>query len=271
MSNTTENQPLTPIPAATIIIGRDCPDGFEVLMVVRHHEIDFAAGALVFPGGKVSEEDKQEGIREYCVDVDNLDDKTLWTMIAAIRETFEECGILLMRPQGDSDIVSGDRLQTLAEYREKLHKGEISMLDFLKQEKLTPAIDQLQLFAHWIAPEFAPKRFDTYFYLARAPEDHIAIHDGTESVDSMWIKPLDALTKHKEGKCTIIFPTRMNIMKLANSQTMEEALKRAKSDEIVTILPVLKQRESGQFIRIPKDAGYEVTEESLEKVMGIER
>ncbi len=271
MSNKIENQPLTPIPAATIIIGRDCPDGFEVFMVVRHHKIDFAAGALVFPGGKVSEEDKQEEIRDYCSNVDNLDNKTLWTMIAAIRETFEECGILLMRPQGSSDIVSGDRLQTLDEYREKLHEGEISMLEFLKQEKLTPAIDQLQLFAHWIAPEFAPKRFDTYFYLARAPEDHIAIHDGTESVDSMWIKPSDALTEHKEEKCTIIFPTRMNIMKLARSQTMDEALKRAKSDKIVTVLPRLEQREAGQVLCIPKDAGYEITEESLEKVMGISR
>ncbi|MBU3916043.1 NUDIX hydrolase, partial [bacterium] len=222
MSQKQAKQTATPIPAATIIIGRDRPGGFEVFMVVRHHEIDFAAGALVFPGGKISEADKHAEIRDYCDDADNLDDKTLWTMIAAIRETFEECGILLMRPQGDPDIVSSDRLKTLNGYRKKLHSDEISLLEFLKQEKLTPALDQLQLFAHWIAPEIAPKRFDTFFYLARAPEDHLAIHDGTESVDSVWIKPADVLMEHKEGKRSIMFPTRMNITKLSGSQTVEE-------------------------------------------------
>ena len=166
-------------------------------MVVRHHQIDFASGALVFPGGKVDAGDYD--VRNYCDGADSADDTAVAMMVGAIREAFEECGILLARERGSSALLPGERLSNLEHYRDPLNRGEISLIEFLEKEKLRLACDTLQHFAHWITPEMLPKRFDTHFYLAVAPSDHLAIHDGHESVDSVWISP-DSAIKGKRGR-----------------------------------------------------------------------
>ncbi len=213
------SEPATPVPAATILMLRNHhKNGLEVFMVVRHHQIDFASGALVFPGGKV---DKGDGeVRDHCDGAEDADEVARSLMAGAIREAFEECGILLARTTGESDLVSGEKLATLEHYRDSLNKGEISLLEFLKKESLVLAFDQLQPFAHWITPEMMPKRFDTQFYLAKAPIDHIAMHDGHESVASIWISPGRALNGAENEKHTIIFPTHMNIEILSESSSV---------------------------------------------------
>ena len=263
---TTEQAP-APIPSATIIIGRESSEGFQIFMVVRHHQIDFASGALVFPGGKTNPGDHDPDIRQYCNGAEKLSGQELATRVAAIRETYEESGILLARQKGDEGIVPGNRLPELAKNREKLTSGSINMLDFLKAESLGLAIDQLTLFAHWITPEMMPKRFDTFFYLAKAPEDHLAVHDGLESVDSLWISPRQALAENEAGKRTIIFPTRMNIEKLGRSSTLSDAITKAKNSPVVSVQPWVENRESGPFLCIPKEADYDISEESLNKVV----
>jgi 8-oxo-dGTP pyrophosphatase MutT (NUDIX family) len=263
---TTEQAPV-PIPSATIIIGRESSQGFEIFMVVRHHEIDFASGALVFPGGKTNPGDHDPEIRQYCIGAEDINDEDLATRVAAIRETYEESGILLARQQGDEGIVPGNRLQELLDYREKLTSGSLNILDFLKAESLTLAIDQLTLFAHWITPEMMPKRFDTFFYLAVAPEDHLGVHDGSESVDSIWIAPKKALTENKAGKYIMLFPTRMNIQKLGRSVTLSEAITTAKNSSVVSVQPWIENRDGGPFLCIPKEADYDVTEESWDKIV----
>jgi len=249
------------VPAATILMLRDGPEGLEVFMVVRHHQIDFASGALVFPGGKVDDGDAQ--VRDRCEGAKAADDIALALLVGAIREAFEECGILLARPKGGSSLVSGERLASMEHYRDRLHANELSIRDFLEQEDLVLACDKLQPFAHWITPTMMPKRFDTHFYLAEAPSDHLAIHDGKESVDSIWISPATALEGATTGKYTIIFPTRLNVELLGESNTVASAMEMAKARDIVTVLPWTEQREDGNYLCIPADAGYRISEEKM--------
>ena len=217
-----------PSPSATILMLRDGPTGLETFMVVRHHQIDFASGALVFPGGKIDVGDYE--VTDFCDGVTNTDKTKVALMAGAIREAFEECGILMARENGSENLISGERLTDIHHYRDPLNRGEISLLDFLKTENLRLACDKLQHFAHWITPEMMPKRFDTRFYIAIAPDGHEGLHDGTESVDSIWINPKDALNDCYERKRNIIFPTRLNLEKLSQSKSVDEAINNAKKD-----------------------------------------
>jgi 8-oxo-dGTP pyrophosphatase MutT (NUDIX family) len=264
MSETTEKKVKTTasaVPSATILMLRDGTDGLEVFMVVRHHQIDFASGALVFPGGKVAVGD--DAVRAQCTGVEGLDNIELELRVGAIREAFEECGILLARPKGQAELIGGERLSQLEHYREPLAKGEMTIKQFLDQEDLVLACELLQKFAHWITPEMMPKRFDTHFYLAVAPSDHVALHDGHESVDSVWIKPATALAEAEEGKRTIIFPTRLNVEMLGQSHSVDNAMAMAQQRPIVTVLPHIEKREDGGWLCIPKEAGYSVWEEKM--------
>ena len=247
------------VPSATILMLRDGPEGLEVFMVVRHHEIDFASGALVFPGGKADPDDFDDGLLER-LDGADADPTLRGIQVAAIREAFEECGILLARATGESALIGGDRLSELEPYRNALHAGELSMLEFAEREDLRLACDELTHFAHWITPENLPKRFDTHFYLAKAPADHLALHDGHESVDSVWITPAQAMADAESGSRTVIFPTVRNLAKLGLSPTAEEAIAKAHAEEVVSVLPRIEQREDGPYICIPPEAGYDVSE-----------
>ena len=248
------------IPAATVLMLRQGESPLEVFMVVRHHQIDFASGALVFPGGKVDPHDYE--IRARCEGAAATDEQLAF-QVAAIREAFEECGVLLARPRGSDQLIEGSRLQTLEHYRDPLARGEIGINEFLSAEDLNLACDLLVPYSRWITPEMMPKRFDTYFYLAIAPEDHLAIHDGHESVDSVWISPQQALAGAKNGTYTIIFPTRLNIEMLATSDSVTSALQDAKARTIAPVLPWMEEREDGNYVCIAADAGYEVTAEKM--------
>ena len=240
---------------------RDSPSGLETFMVVRHHQIDFASGALVFPGGKVDPGDFD--VREYCNGVDTIGDEALGMMTGAIREAFEECGVLLARVAGVSDLISVERLRALDQYRDQLNKKELTLIEFLQREKLTLACDRLQHFAHWVTPPMLSKRFDTHFYLAAAPRDHLAIHDGHESVDSIWISPHDALAGSKDGTYKIIFPTLLYVELLALSGDVRNAIEKARARRIFEVLPWTEQRADGTYICIPPEAGYPYSEQKI--------
>jgi 8-oxo-dGTP pyrophosphatase MutT (NUDIX family) len=245
--------------SATILLLRDGQDRLEVFMVERHHKIDFAEGALVFPGGKVEETDAASELAPYCRGsrANSEDHNTL--RVAAIRETFEECGVLLARPRGEESLVDGVRLARIAsEHQDTLQKGERTMLEVVRAEDLELAFDLLVPFAHWITPEFMPKRFDTHFFLVAAPPDQLAVHDGYESVDSLWTTIPRALELEKSGQRTIIFPTLENIKKLGRSRSVEDALDAARRDTIVTVLPTFSKAPDGtMMMEIPEAAGYD--------------
>lgn len=254
------------IPAATIMLVRDGGDGQEVFMVVRNHQIDFASGALVFPGGKLDAGDKDPAIRARCDCDGTVGDTELAIRVAAIREAFEECGVLLARQRGADSFVDAARLEKLDPWRDRLHKGDVSMVEFLETENLHLACDALIPFAHWITPEMMPRRFDTYFYLAAAPGDHVAVHDGHENVDSVWIRPADALKDAEEKRRTVIFPTRMNIEKLGRSANVADAISAARATEVVTVEPRMGEKDGVPMLFIPAEADYSVTEERLDRI-----
>ena len=256
------NGPAPAVPAATILLLRSGASAIEVFMVVRHHQIDFASGALVFPGGKADPQDFDDALLPVLSGA-HPDQNMRAIQVSAIREAFEECGVLLAREVGSDALIPGERLQSLERYREALNSGEVALLDFLVTEQLILACDTLVHFAHWITPEMMPKRFDTHFYLAMAPADHVALHDGYESVDSVWISASDAAAEAAAGTKTVIFPTLRNLEKLGASDSPETAIETARGSEVVPVLPWTEQRDDGNYLCIPKAAGYVVSEEKM--------
>lgn len=239
-----------PRPAATVLLLRDGPGGLlgglEVFMVVRHDAIAFAGGALVFPGGRVDEEDQNfPGIDAFRA--------------AAIRETFEECGVLLARPAGSADLVPADRALAIeAQWRAALCAAEADFMTVLAAEKLTLAADLLVPYAHWITPRTQRKRFDTHFFLTEAPPDQVAAHDGSEAVASTWITPAAALAGQAQGQYKLVFPTFLNLKKLGRHATAAAAIAAARAARVVTVMPeqVMLNASGRRQMRLPIEADY---------------
>lgn len=254
-----------PLPSATVLLLRDAADGLEVFMVKRHHQIDFASGALVFPGGKLEKSDSDPALRAMTTGGEGLDDATLALRVAAIRESFEECGILLARPKGSAALLAGAAAEAVeSRWRAKLNANTATMAEMAAAEGLSFAVDTMVPFAHWITPVGLPKRFDTHFFVAATPPDQLAGHDGHESVDSIWISPTKALAEADAGRITLVFATRMNLVKLGRSATTAAALAAARADRVVTVLPQVTKTEKGRVLRIPIEAGYGVAEVNVE-------
>jgi 8-oxo-dGTP pyrophosphatase MutT (NUDIX family) len=263
------------IAASTVLLVRDSDDGLEVFMVVRHHEIDSFSGALVFPGGKVDPGDHDA--RPYCRGGDDLDDRMLAFHVAAVREAFEECGVLLAYQAGAADLVDAARTGELeTAWRKRLVDDEVDIAAMCREEGLELAIDRMVHYAHWITPRVVPKVFDTHFFLAVAPSDQVALHDGEESTDSVWIRPTDALADAEAGRRTVVFPTRMNLHKLSQWPTAQAALAGVAGLDVVTVQPELTPHPEGRTLRIPQAAGYGGTlylarQKDGEALTGIER
>ena len=134
------------------------------------------------------------------------------------------------------------------------------MLELATRENLEFAADLLVPYSHWVTPAFVPKRFDTWFFLAHAPEDQLAVHDGKESVDSAWVSPAQALADLEAKRRVIIFPTRLNLMMLDESRTADEAIAAARSRPIRTVEPWIAERDGRKWLTIRGDAGYALTE-----------
>lgn len=253
-----------PIPSATLLLLRDGAEGLEVFMVKRHHQIDFASGALVFPGGKLAKGDGDPDLRAHCDGAEDLDDTDLSVRACAIREGFEESGILLARPAGCPVMAGQETSSRLQDWRSRLDKGDAGLTQFAAEAGVRLACDALIPFARWITPTFMPKRFDTYFYLAAAPYGQLGSHDGREGVDSVWTTPARAIAE--KDRWTVIFPTRMNLLKLAQSKTAAEAIAAAKAAPVVTVEPKVVQKDGKPVLTLPPEAGYGVVEEPLDSL-----
>ena len=230
------------IDAASVLIVRDNEQtgAFEVLMVRRHPDIDFAGGAYVFPGGKVDVADIElsEPVPSFPIGYSELTH-------TAYREVLEETGLLIGRGEN------------ISFYRNALIKEEISFIEFMIKASVTFNVDDLVPFARWITPKTYTKRFDTRFYLARAPKDQYAIPDGHEVIESTWVEPIDFINKNIDK---MMFPTLMNLKLLADATNVEEAIKYARTRKTIIIEPKIK---NGIRIIDPA-AGYgEVNQEKI--------
>lgn len=254
--------PKTPVPArpaSTVVILRDTPAGIETFMVVRHHAIDFASGALVFPGGKVDPQDTSDEWASLAPTSAGPADRAL--LVAAARETFEEAGLLLARRRGEVALLpAGDTHRLVEAHRTPVMKGGMPFAQVIAGEKLQLAVDLMVPFAHWITPEPVPKRFDTHFFLVAAPVEQLGAHDGGESTEGIWIRPQQALDDADAKRRTLVLATTLNLRKLARHATVAETVAAARAAPVVTVRPRVEMTPEGRKVHIPAEAGYGVSE-----------
>jgi 8-oxo-dGTP pyrophosphatase MutT (NUDIX family) len=250
---------VNPRPASTILLLRDGASEIEVFMMVRHYEIEFNSGALVFPGGSVDKGDREIIASPALYSGgEGLDPSALSFRIAAIRETFEESGILLARPQGSKTLVDAKRASEIeAATRTALCEGKTTFSKVLADSGMALALDELVPYAHWITPEGMPKRFDTWFFLAATPPEQAGAHDGKESTDSIWVSPREALAGDESGRFKLPFPTTRNLIRLGKQPSVKAALDDSRGKQVVTVMPVMTKLNGGRQLRIPREAGYD--------------
>ncbi|HEX6409774.1 MAG TPA: NUDIX domain-containing protein [Sphingomicrobium sp.] len=238
------------IPAATLILVREQSSGPpELLMVERAEGMAFAAGAWVFPGGRIDKADEQLGR------VLGLEDGG--ARVAAVREALEETAI----PVGLSPLPSPDLAAELQ--RELLSGAEIDTL--LDQIGLELDLDLFVPLARWVPKFHAKRRFDTLFFLARAPEgDWVPNVVERECTGAHWVTAEEVLDRDRSGGLQLIFPTRRTLERLAQHRSFDEMVADAKAHPIEPISPWVDEVEGERFIAIPEDIGYPVTRERLE-------
>jgi 8-oxo-dGTP pyrophosphatase MutT (NUDIX family) len=246
----TEAESTTPLLAATIVLVRDGAEGLEVLVLQKAAGKHFAGGALVFPGGKSDDADAA-----YARDFGEADDAHATLKVTAVREMFEETGILLARRPSSENLLGAAEVAALAE----ADPGR-PVLDLARAAGLELATDTLELFAHWITPPPRSKRFDTHFFVAPAPEGQFDVTvDGYEIVASAWRRPQAILDEVHAGRLKLVLPTMMNLIKLAQWETVPALLAHTRLEEVFCVRPERVETPDGQEIVIPEEAGYGVT------------
>ena len=243
-------KPVEPKPAATIMLLRDGAGGLEVLLLEKAPGKHFASGALVFPGGRV---EPQDVAFDGAIGEERNPLSTF--KIAAVRETYEECGIMLGRRPGAKRLMGAAEAAACRDA-----DPSASFLGLTKSAPFELATDGLVRFAHWITPPFRSKRFDTHFFLASAPAGQTTARvDGHEIVDAAWHRPLDILDEAHAGTLKLVLPTMMNLVKLSNRRTVDEALATARADKVVCVEAKRIETDEGTQLCIPAEAGYGVT------------
>lgn len=247
-------------PASSAIILRDGADGIEVFMVVRHHQIDFASGAMVFPGGSVDAQDSGLVVKSPASAItSDAPGSAFW--LAGIRETFEEAGLVLARRRSEERILDAAAAARLVKlHRSAVLDGTLPFAEMLEKESLEPVTDLMVHFAHWITPVGPPRRFDTHFFLIAAPVEQAGHHDGTEAVEGIWVSPAQAIADADAGRRVMLPPTRLNLFKLTKDRTVAEAVDRARASKVVTVLPQVVKDDGGRKLVIPIEAGYGMSE-----------
>ncbi len=249
--------PATPIPSCTVLLLRDAPGGMQVLMVQRSHRVDFAEGAMVFPGGRVDPGDADPAWRARVRGADSLDDAALKLRVAGVRETFEESGVLLGYVRGEPGLLGPERLEMLQPLRAPVAHGELPFLELIEREALELDLGRMVPWARWITPDMLPRRFDTHFFATTAPPGQLAVHDGQELVATAWLTPRGGLEDAAAGRRKMVFATLMNLERLASCADVEQALAAARARPVVTVQPrVVEDADGGSWLHIPADAGY---------------
>jgi len=243
----------TPRDAATLILMRDAtgPEtSIEILLLRRHIRSAFMPGAYVFPGGRVEIADYTQGVERIChglgfQQAQNIitdaspPEKALGFFVAAVREAFEEAGILLAYREG-SGLISFKEEEKVrfAKYRRQIQRDPFSLARIIEREGLKLATSNLFYFAHWITPEISPLRFDARFFVAVAPSKQEALQDESETTAHIWITPQEVLKEHGMS-LPVPFATLSNISVLAQFSSVDEVIASTKSKEIPTILPTV--------------------------------
>lgn len=245
------NTPVEPLSAASLILLRDSVDGLEVFMIQRHRDLRFAPGATVFPGGRLDAEDSELPWRDLSLPLtDDMPQR-----MAAIREAFEECGLLMAGGTVDAALLDGLRSASGGTF-----------LGRLLAAGLEPDVAALVPFARWLTPESVWRRYDTLFFLAKAPPRQTAVVDGVEAVAGFWGTPEAILAEAEAERLSLVFATRMNLLRLAGCRTVRHAMEEAaRFHPLTPILPRPADTPEGPALCIPDGLGYPLTQVPLEQ------
>ncbi|MFA9432864.1 NUDIX hydrolase [Egicoccus sp. AB-alg2] len=256
------------VDAASVLVVRDRRRGegpVEVLMLERHLQADFAGGALVFPGGKVDPMDRGLDAARWVGDNPARWQQRLGAesaeaaqglLVAAVRETFEEVGVLLATREDGTPVTDEDlRTRSFVTARQRLadRAAAWDWRRWLEDEELVLDLRLLRFWSWWVTPAGQHRRFDTRFFLARLPGGQTATPDDVETTEVRWTTPGDALGAHERGEAVVIFPTRRNLQQLGTFNTVEEAWKAATTDAVDQrrIQPELVRRDGRVLVRHP--------------------
>lgn len=238
--------------ASTVILLRETAAGIETFMLCRHQQSGFMGGAHVFPGGKVDlgdsapgwidRVDRTAGALSHALGETDTE-AGLGLLIAAVRETFEEAGVLLASTAPNSD---------LAQARAALHEGG-SFLELARQVEMKIDSTALTPYARWVTPKMESRRFDTRFYIARLPEGQRASHDGTETTSALWLRPANAIDEMLAGRIKLAPPTVRTLQWLADFDDAEAVIADALSRKPPLVRPRIVSGDAGWFLALPGD------------------
>jgi 8-oxo-dGTP pyrophosphatase MutT (NUDIX family) len=266
---------IVPKDAATLMLLRDVPAGpgaghagarMQVLMLLRNARSTWAGGISLFPGGAVEEADRDEEIARFCRGRDDagasellgVDNGGLGYFVAAVRECFEEAGVLLAttggRPLSFEDVAAAGRFE---EHRRRLNSGAASLGEICAAEDLTLELGGLRYFSHWITPEGSERRYDTRFFVAVMPEGQQPLHDDDEVVASVWIEPEEALRRNERGEIDLWLPTIKNLEALSRFPTAADLLGAPATTTVPVVRPRITVDGEAARIVLPDDPDYE--------------
>ncbi len=246
--------------AATILLLREASGApFEIFMVKRGRKAAFMANAMVYPGGRLDEADCSDALAERCTlsraqasellgEPDGA--KALGLLVAGVRETYEEAGLLLARRDGEL------LAEAPAQWRDKLNSRSCGLLEVCEALDLELAVDLLGYFAHWITPSIEKRRYDTRFLIGRAPAGQVPGHDGTETVDSEWLSPQVVLDRYDAGNITLAPPTYRSLLELQAAETLQAALD-YRVGQPSSIMPQGHQEGGAFYLLLPGDVAFD--------------
>ncbi|MGH8988619.1 MAG: NUDIX hydrolase [Acidimicrobiales bacterium] len=262
-------------PAATVVVVRDrdistsaesaAPAGpLEVLMLRRSLRAIFMPGVHVFPGGAVDESDRGVDAARLCTGRDDMEASHLLGVatgglawwVAAVRECFEEAGILLAQDaRGEPPrLRDPDDVARFARHRAALASGVVSLVEVVEAEGLRLPAGALHYFAHWITPEGERRRYDTRFFVALAPRGQVTAHDEAETISHAWVRPAEALARHQAGEIELVLPTIRTLETLARFPQSAALMAWARDvGEVRTARPWVVATEDGTEAFLPPD------------------
>jgi 8-oxo-dGTP pyrophosphatase MutT (NUDIX family) len=218
-------------------------------LLKRHRSSGFVPGAYVFPGGRIDAADADPRLVANCaVPERGAVDAHFW--FGAVREVFEETGVLLARTadgEWAQDTTSSD---TLEAWREKLMSDGASLIDIVSTENLRIVLDDVAYFAHWVTPKQEPRRYDTRFFAAALPDGRAIRPDAREMVDAVWVAPGEAIERFSAGRLPMVFPTVRTLQDLSKYQSVDEALHALQQKTVEPVQPRLVRTEGGVGIVI---------------------
>lgn len=258
--------------ASAVMLLRDAPfgDGMEVFMVRRVIQSDFMPDVYVFPGGSISADDRAAELAEdvstpVAPSTADPEERTILgggARAAAIRELFEEAGVLLAYRSGEILAIPEEDIARFEQYRQAFNQRKGSLVEMAHAEHLRLATDRLGYFAHWITPEGMPKRFDTHFFLATAPAEQQAAHDRLETSEGLWIAPSEALARFERNEFPLVFATIHQLRELAAFNSVKQALEFTATQHVPMRMPILVRENGKSHVYLQEDASntWEVPE-----------